>query len=129
MIMKRESFSVTSTDSLLYLKRRWGTSAQSILYHMYTLGILKDSLFENLKANIYSRRWRNSEPYDNEIKQELPELIKDAIKLLVKADIRKPAQISDELSFPTKDLAELCGLSEPFFIDNKPTKPMLRLIK
>lgn len=127
--MKRESFSVTSTDSLLYLKRRWGTSAQSILYHMYTLGILKESLFENLKANIYSRRWRNSEPYDNEIKQEFPELIKDAIKLLVKADIRKPAQISDELSFPTKDLAELCGLSETFFIDNKPPKPMLRLIK
>ena len=127
--MERESFSVTSADSLLYLKRRWGTSAQSIMYHLYTLGVLKSSLFENLKANIYGRRWRNSEPFDNEIKHEFPELIKDALQLLVKANVRKPREISDELSFPIKDLAELCGLSEGFFHYSKQEKPMLRIIK
>lgn len=127
--MERESFSVTTTDSLLYLKRRWGTSAQSIMYHLHTLGFLKDSLFENLKAKIYKRRWRNSEPFDNEIKQEFPELLKDALTLLVKANVKNPSEISDELSFPLKDLSELCCLPEAFFNYNRQAKPLLTIIK
>lgn len=127
--MKRESFSVTSTDSLLYLKRRWGASAQSILYHLHTLGLIKDSLFENLKVNIYKRRWRITEPFDNQIKQEFPELIKDALNLLVEANVKEPSDITDDLSFPVKDLAELCCLPEAFFTLSKPVKPMITIIK
>lgn len=127
--MERESFFVTTTDSLLYLKRRWGTSAQSIMYHLHTLGFLKDSLFENLKAKVYKHRWRNSEPFDNEIKQESPELLKDALNLLVDASVKNPSEISDELSFPIKDLSELCCLPEAFFNYSGQVKPMLTIVK
>ena len=127
--MEREVFSVTSTDSLLYMKRRWGTSAQSILYHLHNLGLIKDTVFEGLRGNIYRRKWRKHEPFDDDIAQEHPELIKDAICLIVDAGLKSPREIQEELSFPVKDLAELCGLPKDFFEDMAFKKPMLRIIK
>lgn len=127
--MEREAFSVTSLDSLLYMKRRWGTSAQSILYHLHNLGLIPNISFENLRGNIYSRKWRKHEPFDNDIAQERPELIKDAISLVVEAGLKSPREIQEELSFPVKDLAELCGLPKDFFDNVNLEKPILRIIK
>lgn len=127
--MAREVFSVTSAESLLYLKRRWGVSAQSIMYHLHDLGLIKTAHFEKLKSDVYRRRWRMNEPYDDEIKQEHPELVKDAISLLASAGVRTPADISDDLSFPVKDLSELCGLPETFFDKVSIRKPMLQIVK
>ncbi len=127
--MEREAFSVVSADSLLYLKQRWGASAQSILYHLRDLDLIKNALFDKLRNDIYRRRWRNHEPFDDKIAQEKPELIKDAIKLLVDAGVKTAADIADDISFPVNDLAELCGIPKDFFQSRELEKPMLRLVK
>ena len=120
---------MVSADSLLYLKQRWGASAQSILYHLRDLDLIKNALFDKLRNDIYRRRWRNHEPFDDKIAQEKPELIKDAIKLLVDAGVKTAADIADDISFPVNDLAELCGIPKDFFQSRELEKPMLRLVK
>lgn len=127
--MEREVFSVNSLESLLCLKRRWGTSAQSIVYHLRDLGLLKENLVEKLQNDMYRRRWRNHEPMDDEIPHEQPELVKDALTLIVDAGIKAPSDIADDMSFPVNDLAELCGLPREFFASKELNKPMLRIIK
>lgn len=86
----------------------------SILYHLYNLDLISNTLFEKLSQNIYRRGWRTHEPYDDEIMQEKPELIKDAIDMLVDNNIKTSYEIEEEMSLPRKDIAELCGLSISF---------------
>lgn len=127
--MERECFAVNSSTSLLAMKKRWGTSMLSILYHLYNLDLISNTLFEKLSQNIYRRGWRTHEPYDDEIMQEKPELIKDAIDMLVDNNIKTSYEIEEEMSLPRKDIAELCGLSISFFEDISLKKPKLFLIK
>lgn len=128
--MEREVYSVRSVESLIYMKRRWKASALSIMYHLHDLNLLSDTLFEKFKDKaIKNLRWLKKEPLDDVLEHEHPELIKDAISLLVNANIKTACDISAELSFPTKDLSELCGLPLDFFNQVEFGKPMLRIVK
>jgi len=113
--MEREVFSVTSLESLLQLKKRWGTSAQSILYHLHDLGLINEEKFERLKRNMYIHRWRKCEPLDNAIKQEEPEMIKDAVVMLVQAGVKNASEFQNDIAFPVNELAPICGLPAEFF--------------
>ena len=46
---------------------------------------------------MYARGWRKKEPYDEEIKQEFPELLKDALMALVDNNIKSPKEILEDL--------------------------------
>lgn len=127
--MKREAYAVKSTDALLLMKQRWGASAQSILYHLIDIGCITDELAEKLKNSIYRRGWRTREPGDENLQQEKPELIKDAIMMLVNEKVKTPMDILDDLSMPALDVTELCGLSKLFFQQNTNMRPVLKLIK
>ena len=84
---------------------------------------------ERLKRIIYRRGWRTHEPGDDTIKQEQPELIKDAISMMVDNNIKTRDIITDDLSIPPEDIASLCGLPSLYFNTNTLKKPLLRLIK
>lgn len=127
--MEREKFAVTSVDSLLIMKKRWGTSALSILYHLHSIGCISDGLFNSLLDKTVKRGWRKREPYDNEIPQEKPELIKDAINLLVENKIKTATEIIEELGFPIKEASELCGVAQDYFVNKVNNKPEMYLIK
>lgn len=113
MLWKR-MFCCKFVNVIISNEKRWGTSMLSILYHLYNLDLISNTLFEKLSQNIYRRGWRTHEPYDDEIMQEKPELIKDAIDMLVDNNIKTSYEIEEEMSLPRKDIAELCGLSISF---------------
>lgn len=127
--MAKERFVVDSLEGLLHLKRRWGASAQAILYHLKLLELIDDRLFERLRSNMYARGWRKKEPYDEEIKQEFPELLKDALMALVDNNIKSPKEILEDFSLPPDDILKLCNLQEEFFDGLNQKKYSLRFVK
>lgn len=126
--MRRECYAVKSLDALLMMKTRWGTSAQSILYHLINIGCMDQELGERLLRSMYRKGWRSHEPGDDEIPHEMPGLIKDALTMLIDNKIKTREEILDELSLPASDICDLCGFSRTFF-DVHPQRPTLTLIK
>ena len=125
--VKREAYALNSLESLLLLKRRWKASAQSILYYLRDLEIIKPNQFKYLSQQIYTRKWKFSEPYDNQIEQEQPELITQACKLILDNKVRTAEQFVEDLSFPVNDIEQLCGLEQGTL--TRKIRPVLELIK
>lgn len=127
--MRREAYAITSPNALLQMKKRWGASAQSILYHVQNIGGIEYEEAERLQRNIYRKGWRTNEPGDDAIQQEKPELIKDALMMLTENNIKTPLDIVEDLSIPSEDITALCGLPPLFLKPNIIQKPKLRLVK
>jgi len=127
--MERERFAIDSLNSVLLMKKRWGASAQSLLYHLHNLKLIDDDKFERFLRTIYHKGWRKKEPFDDEIAQEKPNLIKDAIDMLVDNNVKKARDIVEDLSFPANDISALCGIKPSFFTQDDFVKPYLSLVK
>lgn len=125
--MKREAYAVTSLDSLMLLKKRWKVSAQSILYHMRDLDIIKDNQFNYLKGKMYAHGWRMSEPLDDTIEQEEPLLIRQATELILDNKVKTPLQFAEELGLPPREIEDLCGLERNLL--SQKNKVILKLVK
>lgn len=126
--IQRESYAVKSLDALLLMKARWGASAQSILYHLAGCNCIPESTAARLKTALYRKGWRTKEPGDESIQQERPELIKDAITVMVDNHVKTRTEILDDLSLPAEDAAGLCGIGTNFFMLPKEVRPKLRLV-
>lgn len=126
--MRREGFAVKTLDSLLLMKQRWGASAQSILYHLIQTESIEQEIGERLKKNLYHRGWRMREPGDDSIPQERPEMIRDAMMLLIENDVKTRSALLDDLSIPAANVCELCGFPNDFFEPHS-TRPALSLVK
>lgn len=126
--MKREVYSISSLDSLLLLKKRWKVSCQSILYHMRSLELISSNQFNYLRNKMYSHGWRMSEPLDQEMEHEEPQMIKQACSLILDNKIRTPAQFSDEIGLPVEDIEMLCGLERGRLQVETP-RAILKLVK
>lgn len=113
--MEREIFAINTLDSLLYMKKRWGVSMQGIIYHLHDIGLMEEDDFERFKNNIYRRGWRTREPDDDKIKQEMPELVKDAMLTLTENNFKSAQEILEELRFDALDVLKICGLNNDFF--------------
>ena len=127
--MQRESYAVKNLDALLLMKARWGASAQSILYHLEGTDCITESIATRLKTSLYRKGWRTNEPGDDNIPQERPELIKDAVTVMVENNVKTGIEILDDLSMPAEDAAALCGVRTDFFLSPKAVRPSLRLVK
>lgn len=127
--MQRESYAVKSLDALLLMKARWGASAQSILYHLAGIDCITESTATRLKTSLYRKGWRTKEPGDDNIPQERPELIKDAVTVIVENNVKSSVEILSDIPMPAEDVAALCGVQKDFFLPPKAVRPSLRLVK
>lgn len=127
--MQRESYAVKNLDALLLMKARWGASAQSILYHLADSGCMEEHTATRLKTALYRRGWRTREPGDDTIPQERPELIKDAMTVMVENHIKTGAEILENIAMPPDDAAALCGVTPSFFQSMKTARRNLRIVK
>lgn len=68
-------------DLLLRLKRKWLVSMQAILYWANLIGVIKDSYYKYMFIKIGKSGWRKSEPLDDQIQAEKPQLVSDLVNL------------------------------------------------
>ncbi|QGM46508.1 helix-turn-helix domain-containing protein [Methylocystis heyeri] len=99
-----------SLDGFLTLKERWGASVASMIMRCKGLDIIDEDQATRLWINYNRRGWRKSEPLDNKMKKEDPQLIRRSFEMLVEEGVQSHDEISRSLPFPPKDLEELSDL-------------------
>lgn len=118
-LLPRDSFLLdirsTSLQSFLPLKKKWKVSIQAMVYRCKELEIFSDSQMVYIQKQISAKRWRKSEPFDNEWPCENASILRTAIKMLIdRGDYTKNEFIS-LFRLPAKDLEELCSLPDGYF--------------
>ncbi|GEM01926.1 Zn-dependent peptidase ImmA, M78 family [Halolactibacillus halophilus] len=111
LLMPEESFvqdiNGLGLDYLLMLKKHWKVSIQAMVFRAEYLGVFTEDYALYLRQQISRKKWRKSEPFDDEIIFEEPVLINQALEF-----IQNNMKVSlDEITFKT-------GLSEKEILTN-----------
>lgn len=83
-------------SELLNMKTRWGVSIQAIIRRAYELGLIGAVQYRNAHVYISRNGWKTSEPGEESIPAEIPEIVPTAFQLLAEQGIT-PEEIAREL--------------------------------
>lgn len=120
----------TSLASLIAVKQKWGASISAIINRCETLELLTEHQINYLKRQITMQRYWYKEPLDNILTVSEPEMIRDAIYLLIDNKLTTKTAFINASGLSVPDLKCICGLPEEFFEEFcQRKKPMLRLIE
>lgn len=120
----------TSLAYLEMVKKKWGAAMSTIIRRCETLGLLTDSQIGYLKRQMTTNRYWHKEPLDDVLQIEPPEMLRDAVYLLIDNNIITRHDFLDLCALPPKDLQYICSLPDDFF-DNclRKQKPILRIVE
>lgn len=119
----------SSLSSFEAIKLKWGVSLSAIIKRCENLGILSENQIGYLKKQMTMKKYWRSEPFDNVMEIEPPEMLKNAVILLVDRNIISKTYFLEKAAFSTKDLVKICSLPEDYFDGYKQRqKPFLRLV-
>lgn len=125
-LLPRKSFPsevfTTRLESFVALKRRWKVSVQAMVLRCKQLEIFDEDQVTNLYKQISARRWRTSEPLDNELPLEQPRLLCRALEMVVSAGKKIADEIAVELQIAKSLLVKLCTLPPDFFSTDSPVE-------
>lgn len=120
----------TSLSSLKTVKQKWGAAMSAIIKRCETLDLLTENQLNYLKRQMTTQKYWHKEPLDDILTVPAPEMLRDAIYLLVDNKIVTPTAFINASGLSTTDLKYLCGLPDEFFDGfNQRKKPILRVIK
>lgn len=119
----------TSLVSLEVVKKKWGASMSAIIRRCGVLGILSENQINYLKRQMTTRKYWHKEPLDDVLTIAAPEMIRDAIFLLIDNKIITKSSFINELGLSVDDLKYICGLPDKFFDEyTQRKKPLLRVL-
>lgn len=119
----------TSLTSLEIVKRKWGAAMSTIIRRCEDLELLTENQINYLKRQMTTQKYWHKEPLDDVLTIAAPEILRDAIYLLIDNKIFTQASFINASGLSTTDLKLICGLPDDFFDDfNQRKKPVLRLI-
>lgn len=120
-----------SLDSLIYLKEKWKVSLAAMIVRAHSLGIVSDEQYTSLFKQLNIRKWRVKEPLDDVLEFERPNIVKEAIELLIDNGILTIEDFLEEVCLNYNDIENLCFLPEGYFEHKiiKDSKPKLTIIR
>lgn len=117
-LMPRSSFGddvwSVSLDSLLQLKPKWLVSVAAMIRRCLHLGLVSQQHYERLNISLSRKRWRKSEPLDNELPTESPRLLPQAMELILSEGGVHPDELLYRLGLSIADVASLSGINPAF---------------
>ena len=120
----------TSLISLETVKRKWGASLSTIIKRCETLELLTENQINYLKRQMTTKKYWRKEPLDDILTIASPEMIRDAIYLLIDNHIITKSSFINASGLSINDLKSICGLPNKFFDDFvQRRKPILRIVK
>ncbi len=120
----------TSLTSLEIVKQKWGAAMSTIIKRCETLELLTDSQINYLKRQMTTQKYWYKEPLDDILTIAEPEMIRDAIYLLIDNKIITKTSFISTSGLSINDLKSICGLPDDFFEEiNQRKKPLLRVVK
>jgi Zn-dependent peptidase ImmA (M78 family) len=128
-LLPRDSFLLdirsTSLQSFLPLKKKWKTSIQAMVYRCQELDVFSDNQMIYLQKQISAKRWRKTEPFDNEWPSEDTYILCTAVKMLLERGYYTKDSLLSTLRFPAKDIEELCSLPKGTLSTQEPSNPVV----
>ena len=119
----------TSLTSLEIMKKKWGAAMSTIIKRCETLDLLTESQINYMKRQMTTQRYWHKEPLDEVMTIAAPEILRDAVTLLVDNKIITRTAFLQKSAFNSKDLACICGLPLDYFgEETMRIKPMLRVV-
>lgn len=120
----------TSLAHLEMVKKKWGAAMSTIIRRCETLDLLTDNQIAYLKRQMTTNRYWHKEPLDNVLQIEPPEMLRDAVYLLIDNNIITQHAFGDLCALPLKDLQCICSLPDNFFENClQKQKPILKVVK
>lgn len=101
-------------DSLLPVKSKWRVSIQAIIKRLSNLGCISPEREQRLFIDIARRKWRMSEPLDDQLQIEHPFLLKYSFDLLLKNGIDLEHIVYTSLGLSRADVEETFGQKDLF---------------
>ena len=120
----REVFG-TSISHFISLKRRWGVAISAMAYRCKDLEIISQDQFSYIMRQMNAQRIRRIEPLDDAFSVSEPQLLRQAIEMLVEHGVQSRAQIEEALVLNLNDVESLCGLRAGY-LDNRVVKLRFR---
>lgn len=128
-LLPKDSFMLdvrsTSLQSFLPLKRKWKVSIQAMVYRCNELNLFSDYQMMYIQKQISAKRWRKSEPYDDEWPCESPVVLGMAIKMLIDRGDYSKERFLQLFRLPAEDVEELCSLPEGYFSHGNQEKAII----
>lgn len=119
----------TSLASLEIVKKKWEAAMSTIIRRCETLELLSDNQIGYLKRQMTTHKYWYREPLDDVLTVATPEMLRDAIYLLIDNKIITRDSFLNTSGFLPADLKSICGLPDEFFSGyNQRIKPILRIV-
>lgn len=120
----------SSLSMLEPIKRKWGVSFSAIIKRCETLHLLSDNQLNYLKRQMTTKKYWHKEPLDDVMTIDGPEMLRDAIVMLINEKIITKDNFVNTSGLTTDDLRVLCALPDDFFAEfNTRQKPILKVYK
>lgn len=120
----------TSLSVLEIAKQRWGAAMSTIIKRCETLELLTENQLNYLKRQMSTNKYWHKEPLDDLLTINGPELLRDAIIMLIDNNIVTKDTFINTSALPKTDLKSICALPDDFFDDFIiRQKPILRVLK
>ena len=101
----------------------------TIIRRCETLDILTENQLNYLKRQMTTNKYWHKEPLDDDLITAGPEILRDAIMLLIENGIFTRDSFINASALSINDLKSICALPDDFFDNyNKRQKPILRVI-
>jgi Zn-dependent peptidase ImmA (M78 family)/transcriptional regulator with XRE-family HTH domain len=119
----------SSLLSLEFVKRKWGVAISTIIRRCHALNILSENQINYLNRQMTAKQYWRKEPLDDILFIDGPEMLRDAVLLLINNNIITRNYFINSSALSINDLKSICMLPAEFFNDlYDRQKPILKLI-
>ena len=101
-------------DSFKSIKLKWKSAISAMIMRAEVLGIISESQKESLLITLGRKRWRQREPFDDDVTPEQPQFFAKSCQLIVSELIMSRSDILGELPLDKSDVETILGLNNFF---------------
>jgi Zn-dependent peptidase ImmA (M78 family)/transcriptional regulator with XRE-family HTH domain len=123
-----KSVRTSTINHFTELKAFWKASIGAMVKRCKDLGIIDEVKYTSLQKQISTRKIRTREPLDDVLPVSEPKVLKQAIGMIIKAEVKTPTDLLYDLDLPAGLVEEICNLKNGFFHVEE-YDPKLRLIE
>lgn len=108
-------FTYASLSNFVKLKEKWKVSIAAQIMRCAHLEFINENSKRNLFINLSKKGWKTSEPLDDSLPLEEPNLLTACINLLTETMNIPQHEIAEQIGLPVQDIARLVGMPIDYF--------------
>ena len=105
----------TSLNHFLFLKNRWKVSIAAMVYRARDLGILSENQYRYIWRQMNAQNIRRKEPLDGIVPTPQPNLLREALQMLLDNGVQSTTDIQEALALNSDDIAALTSVETTIF--------------